>query len=232
MKNKIRPAILLLPSRLILFFIFQMIIALILKSPGDSAKYWLAVATVTNIISISILVFLFRSEGNSFLVLFHFDKANFRKDIILFTGLALLSLPLVFFPNYFLSKWIWTDADIPAGMMFKPLAPVLIYVLLIAFPISIAFAELATYFGYIMPRLRVHFRSKFLVVLLPVIFLSLQHCTLPFIPDINFIMYRALVFLPFATLIGVSLFFRPSLFIYFAILHGLLDFGTVIMLLV
>jgi hypothetical protein len=90
-------------------------------------------------------------------------------------------------------------------------------------------AELATYFRYIMPKLALRFKREWLAVLLPVLFLSIQHCTLPFVPDFSFILYRALAFLPFAALIGVSIHYRPSLFIYFAILHGLLDFGTALM---
>lgn len=59
-----------------------------------------------------------------------------------------------------------------------------------------------------------------------------QHCTLPLIPDINFIIYRGLAFLPFAAIIGISIYYRPSLFAYFAVLHGVMDFGTVLMFLV
>jgi hypothetical protein len=116
-------------------------------------------------------------------------------------------------------------------MMFGTIEKVLVYVLLIAFPLTIAFAELATYFGYIMPKLKEQLKIKWLAVVLPVLFLSIQHCTLPFIPDLYFIAYRALVFLPFAALIGLSIHYRPSLFIYFAIVHGIMDFGTALMFL-
>ncbi|MCU0460381.1 MAG: hypothetical protein MUE37_15000, partial [Bacteroidales bacterium] len=102
----------------------------------------------------------------------------------------------------------------------------------ITFPVTIALAELATYFGYIMPRLRAGFKSGVPALLLPVLFLSLQHMTLPFIPDLTFILYRAVVFLPFALLIGIAIYRRPSLFPYFAILHGIMDFGTAVMFLI
>ena len=65
-----------------------------------------------------------------------------------------------------------------------------------------------------------------------VLFLSLQHITLPFIPDLKFILYRGLVFLPFAALIGIALYKRPTLFPYFAILHGVMDMGTAVMFVV
>ena len=220
-----------LSSRPVLFLSFQAIIALIARSWETSEKYWLLTATLTNIVSITLLCYLFRSEGKNYLNIFRFNRSGYRKDLLVFLGLTLLTGPVVFAPGYFISQAIWNDPNVPTEMMFGPVEHWLIYVLLITFPVTIAFAELATYFGYIMPKLRNQLKTKWLAIFLPVLFLSLQHCTLPFIPDFNFIIYRALVFLPFAILIGVSIYYRPSLFPYFAILHGLMDFGTAFMFL-
>ncbi len=219
----------LLGSRLILFLFFQLIIALITSSWHISEQYWLLLATLTNIVSIIILFFLFRVEGRDYFALFKINKSAFKKDI--FLGLTILTIPIVFAPAYFLSLLLWNDINVPPQMMFGTIEKGLVYILLIVFPVTIAFAELATYFGYIMPKLKEQLKIKWLAVFLPVLFLSIQHCTLPFIPDLNFIVYRALVFLPFATLIGISIYYRPALFIYFAILHGIMDFGTVLMFL-
>jgi len=220
-----------LPGRLILFLVFQVLIALFARSWVISEKYWILTATLTNIVSIVFLYLLFKREAVNFFNIFRFKRSELKRDILVFAGLALISVPLVFFPGYFISVLIWGDPGVPDEMMFRPIENWLVYILLVAFPLTITFAELATYFGYIMPRLRKHLKAKWMAILLPVLFLSIQHCTLPFIPDLNFIIYRAVVFLPFALLIGVSIYYRPSLFPYFAVLHGLLDFGTVCMLL-
>jgi hypothetical protein len=221
----------LLGSRLVLFLFFQVMIALFTSSWQVSEKYWLLSATLTNIVSIVLLVYLFKAEGRSYLGLFKINRSGFKKDFLIFLGIAFLAGPVVFAPGYFLSLMLWNDIDVPTRIMFGTIEKGLVYVLLIAFPVTIAFAELATYFGYIMPKLKEQLRKKWLAVFLPVLFLSIQHCTLPFIPDINFLLYRALVFLPFATLIGISIYYRPSLFVYFAILHGVMDFGTAFMFL-
>ena len=221
-----------LVSRLVLFLLFQAVIAVFLKSWEASEKYWLLTATLTNIVSIALLFFLFRREGQYYPGIFRINRSLFKKDILVFLGIILISGPLVFGPGYFLSLLIWGDPDIPTAMMFRPIESWMVYVLMVAFPLTIAFAELATYFVYVMPRLQSRMRSKWLAVLLPVFFLSVQHCTLPFIPDFNFILYRGLVFLPFAFLVGFSLYIRPSLFPYFAVLHGIMDFGTAMMFLI
>lgn len=230
-RGSIRLTFALLGSRLVLFLLFQVGIALFTSSWSISEQYWLLSATLTNIVSIVLLISIFRKEGKTYFTLFKINKSNFKKDIIIFSGITILTIPVVFAPGYFLSLILWNDIDIPTEMMFGTIEKSLVYVLLIAFPVTIAFAELATYFGYIMPKLKEQLKNKWLSVFLPVLFLSIQHCTLPFIPDLHFIVYRALVFLPFAILIGISIYYRPSLFIYFAILHGIMDFGTALMFL-
>ena len=228
---KLTQLLVLLVSRLFLFLLFQCLIALVLSSWMRSEGYWLLAATLTNLVSIALLFYLFRSEGKSYLSLFRFDRVTLRKDVRLFIMLALLTGPVAFVPNYLLSRWLWADPAIPYEMMFRPVEGWLAIIMMVAFPVTIVLAELATYFGYIMPRLMVGLRSKWLAVALPVLFLSLQHITLPFIPDFQFILYRGLVFLPFAALIGIALYKRPSLFPWFAILHGVMDLGTAVMFL-
>jgi len=222
----------LLPSRLLFFLLFQALLAWGFASWETSVKYWLLSATLTNLVSIALLSVLFKREGLRYRAIFSFPKANLKKDLLLFAGLALLTVPVTLGPGYLLTSLLWDDPHIPTALMFGPIEKWLAVVLLFAFPVTIAMAELATYYVYIMPRLQKRFKAKWPALLLPILLLSIQHCTLPFIPDVNFILYRALAFLPLALLIGVSLYFRPSLFIYFAILHGLLDFGTALMFLV
>ena len=221
----------LLGSRLTIFLGFQSLVALYLNSWQDSQKYWLLTATLTNLASIFLLYFLYKRENLRFINLLRFSRVTFRKDVLIFIGLTLIIIPIAFFPNKLLSNWFWQNDEVPFIMMFQPIESWLIYILLLAFPITITFAELATYFGYIMPRSEKHLNLKWLSILLPVLFLSIQHCTLPFIPDVKFIVYRGFVFLPFALLLGISIRFRPTLFPYFAFLHGIMDFGTAIMFL-
>lgn len=216
----------LLVSRLMLFLLFQSLLALILNSWQVSQKYWLLTATMTNFVSILLLYFLFKRENQTFLSLFRFNRLTFRKDLLLFLGLTLLIGFLVFISNELLINGLWVNPDVPVKLMFQPIEQWMAFILLFAFPITIAFAELATYFGYIMPQLEKKMKSRWMSLLLPVLFLSIQHCTLPFIPDIKFIIYRGLVFLPFALLLGIFIRLRPTLFPFFAILHGMMDFGT------
>jgi hypothetical protein len=219
----------LLFSRLFLFAFFQLLIALLLHSWIESTKYWLLSATLTNIVSISLLIILLRREGKSYFSLFHFRKKKWKNDLLIFSGLAILSLMLVIFTPLILQSLLWDNTAYSQEILLQPLPKYLIYLLLIAFPVSIAFAELPTYFGYLMPRLKNHLHSSWMAVALPIVFLSIQHCTLPLLFDAQFILFRGLSYLPFALLIGISLYKRPALLPYFVILHGLLDASAVAM---
>jgi hypothetical protein len=221
----------LLSSRTILFAAFQGLIALAFLSWSEAEKYWILTVTLTNIVSIVVLKVLLQREGIKFLSLFAFDTKRLKKDLLIFLGLAVITIPMVLLPNYFLNNLFYGSSNQYAEIMFQPIPQILIYFLLLAFPITIAFAELATYFGYAMQRLKASLKSKVLVVLIPALFLSFQHCTLPLVFQLDFILYRGLVFLPFALVIGLSLYKRPSLLPYFAIFHGFLDAMTVVMLL-
>jgi hypothetical protein len=116
--------------------------------------------------------------------------------------------------------------------MFQRISLPLVYILLVLFPITIGFAELATYFGYVMPKLKKCFSQKWLAIFLPVIFLSLQHAALPLVFDARFMVYRGLMYCPFALFAGAILYKRPSLLPYFAIMHGIFDFGAVLTLII
>ena len=220
----------LLCSRIILFAFFQTLIAVILTSWNESERYWMVVATLGNIVSIVLLVVLYKSERTNFRDLFAFDRSHWKKDLPLFLGLTLLIVPIAMGPNYLLSIWLWGDFSYSYELLFRPIPNIISYILLFAFPLTIAFAELPTYFGYIMPRLKRTCKNRWLAILIPVFFLSIQHCCLPLIFEFRFIVFRGLVFFPFALLLGITLSKRPRMLPYFMILHALMDMQTVIML--
>jgi hypothetical protein len=116
--------------------------------------------------------------------------------------------------------------DRAVAMLFRPL-PMWAILLGFLFPITIAFAELPTYSGYVMPRLEKQLRSGWLAWALASLFLSLQHATLPLILDGRFVLWRALMYLPFAFYLGAILKLRPRLLPFLVIGHARIDLATV-----
>ena len=226
-----------LPLRLILFAVFQSMIALFLSLNGSmegwkmSAGWWLISATLTNLVTIYFLSFRFRAENTRYFQVIHFEKGYTRLDLLFLFGFLLISAPLIYLFNTPAAQLIFGNSTIALAYLFRPLPLWAAWLGVIIFPITIAFAELPFYFGYIMPRLHALKVKPWLVIALPVLFLAAQHCTLPLIFDWRFILWRFLMFLPFALLLGLALYRRPRMLPYLMIVHALMDLSTAVLVL-
>jgi hypothetical protein len=223
--------IILLFSRLVLFLFFQILIALFLRSWSGSAKYWILSACSTNVISIFLLYFFLRQESSTFFSVFKFQNAKWKIDLIWFLILLALSVPIAIAPSLAISNMLWGNTEYYHKILFQPLNRQLIYLLLFAYPLSTGLAELTTYFAYIMPRLKAYIQLPWLVIALPVIAFSIQHCTLPLLFEAKFVFFRGIMYLLFALVYGIALYKRPSLLPWLAILQSLIYVLPTLMLL-
>ncbi|NTW12779.1 MAG: hypothetical protein HGA30_05660 [Anaerolineales bacterium] len=232
MQTKLSYPWLMLISRSVLFILFQALIALILFATGtksawdESARYWTLMVSLANFVSIYLLIRLYNAEGKRFFDLFKFSRAEWKKDLLWFIGFSIIALPVVGAPREPLAKAIFGDAMIATNMLFRPI-PTWAFVLSFLFPLTIAFAELPTYFAYAMPRLSQQINA-WLAWLLASFFLAAQHMFLPTLLDGGYLLWRFGMFLPFALLTGLVLKLRPTLLPYLVIVHALLDVTTVL----
>lgn len=214
--------------RLVLFAVVQALIAIVLLLAGasdawnESARWWVFSAIVANVATILLLIQLFRAEGKRYLDILHFDRKAFWTDLAVAVVVFLLAAPIATIPSNALAGMLFGSADTPVAMMFRPLPGWAILIGLL-FPATIAFAELPMYFGYAMPRLEQRLGNGWLAWALASSFLSFQHMALPLILDWRFMVWRGLMFLPFALYIGGVLKIRPRLLPYLAVSHFLID---------
>jgi hypothetical protein len=226
--HAIWPALMLV-SRSFLFLAIQALFALGYLISGsenpwqESIRWWIPGITITNFICIGLLAILSSHEGMSLRDFYRVRKHHILRELLILFALFLIGGPLGYFPNPILGNLLWGDQQIPFNMMFLPLPAPVVYATIVLFPLTHIFAELPTYFLYVMPRLEAMTGKRWLAVALPVLFLSLQHVFIPFIPDSRFILWRALMFLPFAIFVGIVLRWRPQATWYILIIHGLMD---------
>ena len=217
-------------SRSFLFVIAQALIALFLALIGtnsawqEAARWWIFFPIFANVGSIVLLIYVFRAEGKRYLDILRFNRATVKADLLWFLGSGLLGFPIAAAPMNILGAAIFGDSLTPIHMLFRPL-PSWALVVGLLFPATMAFAEMPTYFGYSMPRL-FNGKSPWLAFLVASLFLSLQHIFLPFIWDWNYILWRGLMYLPFALYAGLMVKLRPNLLPYFAIVHALMDISV------
>jgi hypothetical protein len=221
-----------LVSRSILFLLSQSLITLNLSAAGTtnawdaSARWWTFFVILANIVSIYLLVRNFRAEGKHYLEVIRFSRATLKKDLLVFFGSSIIGLPIAGAPMNVLGTALFGDRMIPINMMFIPL-PAWALVVSLLFPLTIGFAELPTYFGYVMPRLEAGIKNGWAAWLIASFFLSAQHMFLPLILDGRFMLWRLGMYMPFALFAGLMLKLRPSLLPYFMIVHALVDLSAI-----
>ena len=223
-----------LPARLALFFTFQALFAVGFSMAGSSigwsrsAAWWPYTATLANLVSIFLLVRLFKQEGQSYWDLFRFDRhaGRVKGDLLVMLGLLVILGPLSMLPGPWLGSAIYGDAAVQARLLILPLPLWAVYTILLPFPLTQGLAELAVYFMYAMPRLKELTGRPWLAYALASFFLGLQHIAIPMYFDWRYIAWRGLMFMPFAFVVGAALKWRPRLFPYFAILHVLIDLAA------
>ena len=223
--------------RTVLFGVFQAAIAGIfllrgMPDPWDaSAGWWPITASLGSIVVIALLVWLYHQEGARYWALFRFQRETFGVDLLTSLGILVITIPVAMLPNVLLARGLFGDQQIALDMLIRPLPLWAVGLSLTLFPISIALSELPNYFGYVLPRLESLTKRPWLAVGVTSFWLAAQHICLPFVPDARFIIWRLVMFLPFAFMLAIILRWRLRLLPYLVIIHGLMDFSTALLVL-
>lgn len=226
-----------LPARTILFAVFQALFALGFLLTGSvnawdqSAAWWPFSVTFTNLICVVLLVNFFRAEGKHFWGLFRFESRFIKSDLLALLGILFVSAPVAFLPNMLLASALFGDTTTALNLFIRHLPIGAAYTGFILFPVTQGMAELATYFLYVEPRIEAQVGKTWLAVSLSALLLGIQHVAVPLLFNGSFILWRLLMFIPFAFLMGIVLRWRPRLLPYLAIVHILMDMATAAMLL-
>jgi hypothetical protein len=228
---------LMLVSRISLFIGVQALFALgfLLASSSNawenSANWWPFVVTITNFICVALLVRLFKQEGKYFWDIFRIQKEHVKSDLLALLGILVILGPVSYLPNVWLGGLLFGDPQRTLDLLVRPLPLWAVYASILLFPVSQGLAELATYFAYVMPKLESQGMHRWLAVSVTSLFLAFQHIAVPLLFNTRFIVWRGLMFIPFAFLVGIVMRWRPRLFPYLAIIHVLMDMSFAAMLL-
>jgi hypothetical protein len=227
---------LILPARTLLFAGIQACFALGFLIAGStdawqaSAAWWPFAVTITNLICVGSLITLFQREGKNFWHIFRFERETLKNDLLTAFVILLFSAPIAMLPNILAARWLFGDQQIALALFIRPLPEWAKYASLVIFPTTIALGELPTYYGYIMPRLESQTQRKWLSILLPAFFLAAQHIALPLVFTLPYLIWRLVMFIPFAVYLGILLHWRPRLLPYLVIMHALMDLSTAALL--
>jgi hypothetical protein len=225
-------------ARIGLAIAFQALFAVAFAIAGDdapwrsAADWWLASLAAAEFVNLWLLSRCARLERLRLRDLYNLTRNERGRDLR-WTGLALAgAIPLALIPTTLLASLIWSDPEVGQTMLFRPIWTPMAWGLLLVFPMIHAATELPTYYGYVLPRLQVLTKRAWLPLLLTASVLSVQHSFLPLLFDTQYLVWRALMFLPLAMWLGWMLQRRPTSLPYMAGAHGLLDLSLPIFVLI
>ncbi len=207
---------LMLVIRSLLFLGFQALIALIFLSSGsqtawmDSAAWWPLAVILTDLVCLALLIRFYQDEGKRFWDVFRIERQFVKTDLQFILVFLLIAGPLGYLPNILSARWLFGDPQIALDMLVQPLPAWAALASFALFPLLQGIVEIPTYMLYALPRLEAQGVRPWLAVALASFFLSAQHVFAPFIPDARFIIYRLVMFLPFAVLIALVMRARPA----------------------
>lgn len=196
-----------------------------------SAAWWPLGVTLVNLICLVTMVRLVGNEGGNYWAIFRLQREQMKDDLIALVLILLITGPVSYLPNILLGNALFGDVQQTLTLLVRPLPLWAAVLSVLVFPVTQGLVELPLYFRYVLPRLQQQGVSTGLAVALTALMLGLQHVAMPFLFNNRFILWRGLMFLPFAFLVGIVLAWRPRLLPYLVVVHWLLDLAFAAMLL-
>lgn len=199
------------------------------RAAGD---WWLVSFGLAEFFNVWLLARLAKSEGLRLRDLYSFGSRSTLKGDLLWLIPAFVGTAVVAgAPNTMLATALWGSPAASAAILFRPIAVWAAWPTVFVFPFIHAVTELPTYFGYVMPRLSKLTGKPWLAVLLCGMALSTQHIFLPLLFDWRYLVWRGLMFIPFALWMAFVLYKRRTLMPYLVAVHVLIDLILPIMVL-
>lgn len=215
MKDKVKLEYL-LPLRCIVFLLFYVFKAMRMNSDISS---WSVIASIANILTIYILTVAAKSRKMTYSQLINFRKGQFRaNDILLIIAFAAVGMSGMFLSGLVCYGTIQPEVSV---RLIAPIPPFFAMSNFLLLPITATLAEDGLYLGCGTARIE----NKYAAVIVPSFFYALQHCFIPAIFDVRYIVYRFLMFLPL-TVIFCLYYQKKRSPLPLMISHGLLDLAT------
>ncbi|TFH06334.1 MAG: hypothetical protein E4H08_11130 [Candidatus Atribacteria bacterium] len=189
----------------------------------DSAARWLWFVTAVNVVCIILMARFGRSEGVRLRDIYFVNRSTWKADLAWALGAIAVAAALAQPPGLLLARALWGGSGYPNSMLIQALPLAAIYPLFLLMPLTHAFAELPTYFGYVAPRLRAAGMNRWAVIAIVGTVLSIQHLFFSFQLDWRYDLWLALKYLPFALWMGFIVDRRPTTLPYLMGAHFLLD---------
>jgi hypothetical protein len=226
MIKKINPFLLPL-FRSALFIIVGLLFVIISnQSLEQASQWWPAICVICNIITIILLVIVFKREKTTFKKIIHYEKGNknIKETLLIVLIMILLGIGGIYGFGFMIYGYV------PVTMM-QPIPVWIAAINILLLPITVIFAEMPLYFGYSLNRIEQISNNKLLAIGYPMFFYALQHSFIPLLFDFKYMVFRFLSFLPLIIVLGI-IYYKKRKLTPLMVGHAVLDFATAVQILI
>lgn len=225
MKKQNRYLSYLLPFRCIVFLLIFVVGASVVdKKMDEISNWWSIVASIVNVVTISILIVITNKRGSNYWELVNYQKEKTPPKQIITMVIVILLVGMV---GMYLAGYVcYGVIPYAAPMMIAPIPLWLAAINVVVLPITTAFAEEGLYLGCGVNQIK----NKYMAIAAPAFFFALQHSFIPTLFDLKYIMYRFLSFLPL-TIILCWNYYKKRNPLPIMVGHAIIDAATVMQIL-
>ena len=203
-----------LPLRCFLFVaVFFLCSIMTHKSLSEITHWWSVIASALNIVTILILWRICKYRHITYRELIQYEK---NKESVLKGILFIVIMLFISMAGMYLAGWLCYGE-----------LPYLAIINVLVLPLTTTVAEDGLYLGYGVNG----FQSKWTAIFIPAFFYALQHSFIPTLPDIQFMTYRFLSFLPLTIWICYQ-YYRKKNPRYIMAGHWILNIATTVQIVV
>lgn len=175
-----------------LFILIGLIFAMATnQSLEQASRWWPSICIVCNIITIALLMIVFKREGITYREIIGYEKGQGNRKDTVAIALAMLSLGAVGMYGFGFLLYGYMPET-----MVQPIPVWLACINLLLFPLTNVFAELPLYFGYSMEGMEKRTGRTRLSIAYITLFYAVQHSFIPLLADWKYILYSFLSVLP------------------------------------
>ena len=180
-------------------YILTALIFLLLCSPDfllKASPWWPVYGLFANFLCFIIINSALKNENVKILSLINLQAHKIKKDIMLSLAFIILSIIIAVSSSFIFGYLIYGRYPFDLMPLFSDIPIVIVIIFVVIFPVINSILEEITYNGYIFPRLEAKVKNTNIVILIVLFFFTLQHIFIMFLPDIKYLTWRLLCFVP------------------------------------
>ncbi len=185
-----------MPARFVFAFIAQGVVAALCALQGsadswrDAAAWWLVYSTLTDILTLTALLWLVKYEGIRLIDLVGVRAKEALRQLKFVPVFLAAVIPFAALAHL-ITRYFYSDAQPPMIEIVDLPVPAALYSLIV-WPVVWVIAEQLMYLGYLLPRLEARTGKTWLAAVLVAAMWGAQHFAIPFMWDGTYLLSRVL----------------------------------------